>query len=213
MVRNAIDIGFVYNLNLVAIAGYSALPGWTMYLGLLLAMLAIVGFLVMVNILYLECMEAVRYISSTESANAIINDHVIHDGYFTPRVLIVHERRVCVCMYIICKIILFLGNEVIISPQSQILRIGENATITCQLQTGDAAFIWFFLPLNHAPDLSAALVLQDSQHNLSVQGVLSITNFTLDNAGSYLCEKLMPPSCLSNRSVLTVFGKFLCNQM
>ena len=114
-------------------------------------------------------------------------------------------------MYIICEIILFLGNEVIISPQSQILRIGENTTITCQLQpssSGDAAFIWFFLRSNQAPNSSAVLVLQDSHHDLAVPGVLSIINFTLDNAGSYMCEKLTPPSCLSNRSILTLFGKF-----
>ena len=116
--------------------------------------------------------------------------------------------------------IYFVDSEVRISPASQAVRIGDNVSITCHLTNLESTniFAWYFLPLNSSifefavqpahPHRSAH---QNTSHNI-LQSTLLITGVRRSDFGHFRCEKISdsPSSCFSNRSVLELFGKFLC---
>lgn len=103
-----------------------------------------------------------------------------------------------------------VGDEVRITPLTQAVRIGGNVTISCRQQTGSVSFIWFFL----SPNSTNAVLSQQTDGHLTYDAnTLFITNVTADDFGAYSCERLNPPSCISdNRSILTLFGTFMCDQ-
>jgi len=101
-----------------------------------------------------------------------------------------------------------VGTEVSISPPSQAVKLGSNATISCHQQTnfpGTVSYSWYFTPANSST-LDSFVVLPD-QHLIPQANTLLITNVTTNEFGSYSCERLNPPSCTTNRSILTLFGK------
>ena len=108
------------------------------------------------------------------------------------------------------------GNDIVISPPNQIVRLGGNAAITCQLnRPGDGTFLWHFFAANlSTSDTSTTVLLDGVKWNESRQlnsSTLLITNIMHSDIGRYRCEKVNPPVCFSNHSSLTLFGKLLCS--
>ena len=109
------------------------------------------------------------------------------------------------------EIIHLVGSEVRISPSSQVVTLGSNATITCQHAnlSANVVFLWHFLPTNSSGNF--IVVFPDGVHFHPSINTLLITNITLSHIGWYSCEKVNPPNCFSNKSEVTLFGKFMCS--
>ena len=105
-----------------------------------------------------------------------------------------------------------VGSDITISP-SQAVNLGSNATFTCQhVANTSVSFLWYFLAANSSSSVAVVLIYGAKYHS-SVQlnmNTLLIRNVTQSDFGWYYCDKLNPPSCLTGRSELTLFGKLLC---
>ena len=114
-------------------------------------------------------------------------------------------------------IIHFVGDEIRISPSSQVVTLGGNATITCQhtSSSANALFSWYFLPASVSDsDPSRLLTIDGVHYRVSIHqnmNTLLITNITLEDISTrYLCEKVNEPHCFTDKSNFTLFGKLLC---
>ena len=102
------------------------------------------------------------------------------------------------------------GDEVTITPASQIVKLNTNANISCRGPAANTVFQWYRIPVD---ELIPLTVFTTGPHYQGAsQGndqYLVIVNVTAGDAGKYFCEKVNPPVCGSNYSTITIFGKSL----
>ena len=102
------------------------------------------------------------------------------------------------------------GDSVTITPANEIVQPRGNVTIKChdhqQAGLPDVGFGWNVVLTDRS---TTTVVFADGEHYVIQNNILMILNITTEYAGKYFCERITQMgSCISNKSDITIFGKF-----